>query len=545
MESRFPLYSVNSIRSVYLTSSRPAIELMDRNPAVIAVADGEGSLQAANLSFELKTGSLLLLPRSLPVSLTASRNRPLHVYKLTIGIHERSEPPYALIRESEFVANGKIFLLESAPSILSRMEELFRNRLADSEARHLRNQLLLHQILIELLEAREPKPSPGEQPSMERSLAYLESSSSERITRGLLAEMAGVSPSHYSILFKQLTGLSPNDYLSRLRLNRAKELLLGGSGTLREIAQKVGYKDEFYLSRRFKQQTGASPSGYNGGSIGRIAVLLAPYASHLMLLGVEPTVLLSETNEYVNAEDVQPPRSMKFVNVGSEIEQIRAALVQNGIELIIAADEHLRELGLRAEQLRVVAPVMRISWMELGWREHLRLIASLLRRSDAAEQWLEEFSEEERVARELVHRGELAKEAVTIFVIKPEQLLVYGGRNVGCIIYHSLGLTPPERIRQELEERGDRFHSVPIRISDLPLYAGDRILVIVWPDAAGSTAHSGNVFGSAEWKELPAVKNGRVHELEMDDWVPYNPVSIRLQLRRAVALFTGENIGNQ
>ncbi|MGU3471108.1 hypothetical protein ACLBWT_08170 [Paenibacillus sp. D51F] len=126
-------------------------------------------------------------------------------------------------------------------------------------------------------------------------------------------------------------------------------------------------------------------------------------------------------------------------------------------------------------------------------------------------------------------------------VIKPDKLLVYGARNVGYVLYSSLGLQPPARIKQEMDRLGEQFHSIPIEISQLADYAGDRIMVIVFPDVKGSTAHSEAVLGSSYWEELPAVRRNRVHFVEKDDWVPYNPVSIRLQLQRAEALF----IGNQ
>ncbi|MDQ0493618.1 AraC-like DNA-binding protein [Paenibacillus brasilensis] len=102
--------------------------------------------------------------------------------------------------------------------------------------------------------------------------------------------------------------------MSRLRVHRAKELLISGSDTLREIALKVGYKDEFYLSRRFKQYTGASPSSYSRRSFQLVAVLLTPYSSHLLLLGLEPAVTISESSEYVKTNGLEPPQTMMFIN---------------------------------------------------------------------------------------------------------------------------------------------------------------------------------------------------------------------------------------
>ncbi|WP_256762158.1 helix-turn-helix domain-containing protein [Cohnella sp. WQ 127256] len=540
-ESRFPLYTADNIHSLYSTSNLPMYTINEKLTVLIAIAGGKGILKVGDQTYELAEGSVLLLPAYSDATLIANRQHSLHTYKLVIGTREQTKrvPSDAMTRKSEVTSNPSIQLFPYEPSIVADVEELYVHRSPDSEARHVRNQIVFHQVLLQLIERQESKHAASEQPSMERSITYLENHYGEKITSERLAEIAGVSRSHYSILFKQLTGFSPNEYLSRLRVHRAKELLINGSGTLREIALEVGYKDEFYLSRRFKQQTGASPSSYHRGSIKRVAVLLAPYASHLLLLGLEPTVIISDNNEYVNATGLQQPETIMFINGDSSKEQMKSVLLDHNIELIIAASQHLNHYGLNAELLRVVAPISEISWMDIGWKEQLRLIAQVIERSDLAERWLTEFEQEEQASRSLVQQSRTANEIITILVIKPEKLLVYGARNVGYVMYQSLKLQPPARIQMEIEKLGDQLHSIPIEISELADYAGDRILVIVFPDVKGSTAHSEAIFNSSYWEELPAVRRNCVHHLDIDEWIPYNPVSIRLQLQRAVALFAG------
>ncbi len=446
----------------------------------------------------------------------------------------------AMVRRSDVASGTSVLFLPCEPVITANVEELYRHRLPEDELRHVKNQILFHQLILELLERQDVSDQAVEQPSMERSIAYLETRFHEKITREQLAAIAGISSSHYSILFKQMTGFSPNEYLSRLRVHRAMELLIGSTATLREIALKVGYKDEFYLSRRFKGQTGASPSRYDRGSSPRTAVMLTPYASHLLLLGLEPVIAIAESSEYIHTESLLQPQTMMFLHTGSSPRQIQSVLLENSIGLIIAARQHLNIHGLTAEQLRAAAPVIEVSWMELGWKEHLRLIAHAVQRSGRAEQWLADFEQEEREARLVVQQTAAAAEVITIVVLRPQQILVYGARNVGYVLYQSLGLNPPNRIRTEMERKKDQFHSVPIALQELSEYAGDRLLVIVYPDAKGSTAHAEAVFQAPEWTSLAAVQQNRVHHLSLDEWIPYNPVSIRLQLHRAVALLTGD-----
>lgn len=541
-ESLFPLYTADSIHSIYSTSNYPMYTIHERLCVLIAVVSGKGNLKAEDHSYELTEGSVIFLPAHTSVILMANSLHPLHVYKLMINTQEqeRSAQAGAMTRKSELASSSVIHYFPYEPAIVSHMEELYIHRLPVNEIRHAQNQLVFHHIILQVLKGLEAKYTGSEQPSLELSISYLENHYSEKITREHLAEIAGVSQSHYSILFKQLTGFSPSEYLSRLRVNRAKELLISGSGTLREIALKVGYKDEFYLSRRFKQQTGAAPSGYNRGSLQRVAALLMPYASHLLLLGLEPAAVISDSNEYLNATGLElSQQKMMFIDVNSSAEQVKSLLLEGDIELIIAASLDLSSYGLHVGQLRAAAPIVEVPWMELGWKEHLRRIAQVIERDDRAEEWLAEFEIVEQESRSWVQQSHAANEIITILVIKPEALLVYGARNVGCVIYQSLGLQPPARIKQEIEKFGDQFHSIPIELPELADYAGDRILVIEFPDVKGSTLHAETVFNSIYWRTLPAVQRNHVHLLDHSDWIPYNPVSIRLQLQRAVSLFTG------
>lgn|GEM_PF-2546268 len=77
-----------------------------------------------------------------------------------------------------------------------------------------------------------------------------------------LARIAGLSTGYYSRQFKRLTGFSPKDYIIRLRVTKAKELLEHSGLALTDISNLVGYEDEFYFSRVFKRITGMTPSSY-------------------------------------------------------------------------------------------------------------------------------------------------------------------------------------------------------------------------------------------------------------------------------------------
>lgn len=77
-----------------------------------------------------------------------------------------------------------------------------------------------------------------------------------------LSSVAGLSPSHYSSLFKSHTGSSPLRFFTRLRMQKASEFLETTDLPIKIIADKLGFEDTFYFGRSFKKINGVSPSVY-------------------------------------------------------------------------------------------------------------------------------------------------------------------------------------------------------------------------------------------------------------------------------------------
>jgi AraC-like DNA-binding protein len=75
--------------------------------------------------------------------------------------------------------------------------------------------------------------------------------------------------SYYSLRdsFKEHTGMSPYQYLLHMKIQKAKELLVKGEMTVKEISYKLAFDNPYYFSRLFKKKTGVSPSKWNGARI--------------------------------------------------------------------------------------------------------------------------------------------------------------------------------------------------------------------------------------------------------------------------------------
>lgn len=93
--------------------------------------------------------------------------------------------------------------------------------------------------------------------------AYLQKNYAGPVNNASLSRVFGFVPAYLSKIFRAHTGVSPGQYLTDLRIRRAKELLLQNPGYMsKEVALMVGYTDPLYFSRIFKKETGISPSEY-------------------------------------------------------------------------------------------------------------------------------------------------------------------------------------------------------------------------------------------------------------------------------------------
>lgn len=93
------------------------------------------------------------------------------------------------------------------------------------------------------------------------SVKYMAENYKNKLTLSILAENAELSVSHYSAIFRAVTGRSPIDYLIQLRIFKAKQLLNDGFSVTR-TAEESGFADIYYFSNMFKKSEGISPTEY-------------------------------------------------------------------------------------------------------------------------------------------------------------------------------------------------------------------------------------------------------------------------------------------
>lgn len=95
-----------------------------------------------------------------------------------------------------------------------------------------------------------------------KAIDFIEHNFHNNIYIQQLAEMGFMSIRNFQRIFKDATGLSPNDYLLELRIQYASKLLTETDSAIYDVSEQVGISDWFYFSKAFKKKFGVSPLKY-------------------------------------------------------------------------------------------------------------------------------------------------------------------------------------------------------------------------------------------------------------------------------------------
>lgn len=98
--------------------------------------------------------------------------------------------------------------------------------------------------------------------AVKKVMRYINSHLSERITLSDLSKTAHMSEKYFCAFFKKQTGITPIEYVNRVRIERACELLKTGEMSVTNVALECGFESLSYFIRKFKAQMGTSPSDY-------------------------------------------------------------------------------------------------------------------------------------------------------------------------------------------------------------------------------------------------------------------------------------------
>jgi len=153
--------------------------------------------------------------------------------------------------------------------LIQAFEKLYDHQFADqSPAKSLAEDLLLKEILLRLFQTEalylmiENFKRSVDDDKIRKLTSYIANNLSQRLTVKKLSEIAGVGQTTLYNKFKSETGLAPNEYVLRERINHAKVLIRKDRSSLKEIAFQCGFNSYEYFSNTFKKMEQTKPSEF-------------------------------------------------------------------------------------------------------------------------------------------------------------------------------------------------------------------------------------------------------------------------------------------
>ncbi len=411
---------------------------------------------------------------------------------------------------------------------------------------------LLHLLAVETAAAKR-----DEQLSFQQMLQYVQTHFRDDLRRDELARKMGMTPEHFSRVFRSRQGCSFSDYLSQLRLHQARLELQLSQTSLEEIARRCGYSDVHYFSRKFRQRFGMPPRQYITAPKQYVSWNM-PLTAMLLQLGIVPVAgqidmdVLRHFPELMKlveqavwrqpaTDQVQTDRQLKAGNATTGASGTTALLPAPSLALL---QERQPDLVFaygddpQSEQLSAYAPVQRLEIEQYHWRRQWLWLAERVQRSQQAQDWLQQWDMALQQARQQMQSWLERHETVGIYKIVSEKVYVYGNlRSMGGpLIYDGLHCEPPAQVRQQLIDTGRLNIEVPLE--QLHLYAADHMIVIHYPmehqngTQYGAQRHIPTpVMSSPLWRQLPAVRSGQVHAMDRHFFYGFDPLSQQLQLK--------------
>ena len=249
-------------------------------------------------------------------------------------------------------------------------------------------------------------------------------------------------------------------------------------------------------------------------------VLLSGYTGNVIHLGVN-----------VVGVDVWSKMNPTFAEELKDVEEVSDENLEKIVELepdLIIGLSNIKNI----DKLRQIAPTVTYTWGKVDYlTQHLE-IGKLLNKEKEAKAWVEDFKKRAQAVGEEI-RAKIGENAtVSVFEIYDKQLYVFGDNWARGteLLYQEMKLKMPEKVKEMA--LGPGYYAISGEV--LPEYAGDYIVLSKYADADTS-------FQQTEtYKNLPAVKNNRVFEINGNGASFSDPITLEKQLQFFKESFLGK-----
>jgi AraC-like DNA-binding protein len=277
------------VRVCRYTNTHPGWSLINRiiyDHQLVLVVKGKGETVIEENVYKASVGDLYLIKPGTVHSFIAAEENPFEMMVIHFDFfyeRDRNFWPHKKfhlnegkdIPEKHLIRDVPMFGSTIFPDCLpvdnySAIEVLMKKMIDIYDSEGLGKELLLKAYLLEILYAvyvaLAQKNTYNNNlrgfEKIKKAFDYINENYANKLNVHDLAVLCSLSTNYFATIFKQQTGYAPNEYIIRVRIEKAKMLLTKSEDTISEISEKIGFGDMHYFSYYFKKIEGMSPSQY-------------------------------------------------------------------------------------------------------------------------------------------------------------------------------------------------------------------------------------------------------------------------------------------
>ncbi|WP_273852052.1 iron-hydroxamate ABC transporter substrate-binding protein [Guptibacillus spartinae] len=252
-------------------------------------------------------------------------------------------------------------------------------------------------------------------------------------------------------------------------------------------------------------------------------IVATDYVGYFLALGMTPVGAPDQfvlDNPYFTEEQIA---GIEDIGTPPSVEKVTSL----DPDLIVVTDQEQYDL------LSKIAPTVLMPFGTYdSLDEEVTAMGEIAGKEEAAKEWINQFDEKAEAAREELDGVIGEDETVGIYEVQTKDFYVFGdnfGRG-GQVIYDALELKAPEKIQKDVIE-GDNWKKISLEV--LPEYQADHMFYTEYA-AEDNQDVLKETKESALWKNLDAVKNGHLYEMNFDNMYYYDPIAVEGQLELIV-----------
>lgn len=505
---------------------------------LIVVKEGSGVLEFNNEKIILRAHDIFIIHPSNVYGIHTKKNRHIDYYLFTFEIFTHIEAEkntlFTPLQQYSLFPLKKKCTVKEFSKVLEISESI--NLLADNNDgfSSFNKRILFEQIIFLIIRNLKLPVLKDTFCAIEEVKAYIDQHfrENESITIDLLAEMAGISPKYFSALFKKEMGISVSEYVTNLRINVVKQLLTNNDEKLRDIANKVGYSDEFYLSRKFKQVVGISPSAYRKKRKRKIAAYDLSSIGHLHALNIclyAAPIHPKWTSYYFQELRDEIQVHLSAYQINKDWRENIQTLAQFSPEVIISKDSIS---DAEKEELERIAPVFYYHH-ELNWRKQFLLIAQYLGEEQEAIEWLKKYEKKANYIR--IKLKDFYKDEI-FFPLRLYRGVLYGdySRTMCEVFFEDLQMKSCNLCCENLLKNKE------VSLAELSSVNPNRILLNICQETITMDGYQ-SLQTDITWNNLKAVRLNQVYRISSDPWREYSASAHERILDSIVEFLSGKN----